>query len=211
MGDPKKPRPKFNPPRNPWQSDQLSQELYLLGTYGLRNKRELWKAQTYRSNIRKQARQLLAAASDIRGREEPKLLSHLGRQGLIQNPSPTLDDVLSLTIENVLERRLQTLVWRRGLARTPYQARQLVSHGHVSLNQRRVDIPSYLVSPTEEGTLKFREGSSMANRLAAPSPETPAAESVEPQEGTAAPEPVQAPEAPPAAAEAGTVASESSS
>ncbi|MDH2899578.1 MAG: 30S ribosomal protein S4, partial [archaeon] len=72
MGDPKKPRAKFNPPRNPWRSDQLSQELYLLGTYGLRNKRELWRAQTYLSNIRKQARQLLAAASDIRGREEPK-------------------------------------------------------------------------------------------------------------------------------------------
>ncbi len=169
MGDPKKPRAKFNPPRNPWQSDQLSQELYLLGTYGLRNKRELWRAQTYLSNIRKQARQLLAAATEVRGREEPKLLSHLGRQGLIQNPSPSLDDVLSLTIENVLERRLQTLVWRRGLARTPYQARQFVSHGHVSLNDRRVTVPSYLVSPTEEGTLKFVEGSTLA-KMTVPTP-----------------------------------------
>jgi small subunit ribosomal protein S4 len=168
MGDPKKPRAKFNPPRNPWQSDQLSQELYLLGTYGLRNKRELWRSQTYLSNIRKQARQLLAAAVTVRGREEPKLLSHLGRQGLIQNPTPTLDDVLSLTIENVLERRLQTLVWRRGLARTPYQARQFVSHGHVSLNDRRVTIPSYLVSPSEEGTLKFVETSSIAKLQSAP-------------------------------------------
>lgn len=168
MGDPKKPRAKFNPPRNPWQSDQLSQELYLLGTYGLRNKRELWRSQTYLSNIRKQARQLLAAAAIVRDREEPKLLSHLGRQGLIQNPSPTLDDVLSLTIENVLERRLQTLVWRRGLARTPYQARQFVSHGHVSLNDRRVTIPSYLVSPSEEGTLKFVETSAIAKLQTVP-------------------------------------------
>ena len=172
MGDPKKPRAKFNPPRNPWRSDQLSQELYLLGTYGLRNKRELWRAQTYLSNIRKQARQLLAAASDIRGREEPKLLTHLERQGLIQNTSPSLDDVLSLTIENVLERRLQTLVWRRGLARSPYQARQFVSHGHVSLNERRVTIPSYLVSPNEETTLKFVEGSNLAKLQIAP-PSTP--------------------------------------
>ena len=168
MGDPKKPRAKFNPPRNPWRSDQLSQELYLLGTYGLRNKRELWRAQTYLSNIRKQARQLLAAAAVVRGREEPKLLTHLERQGLIQNPSPSLDDVLSLTIENVLERRLQTLVWRRGLARSPYQARQFVSHGHVSLNDRRVTIPSYLVSPNEETTLKFVEGSSLAKLQIAP-------------------------------------------
>lgn len=176
MGDPKKPRAKFNPPRNPWRSDQLSQELYLLGTYGLRNKRELWRAQTYLSNIRKQARQLLAAASDIRGREEPKLLTHLERQGLIQNSSASLDDVLSLTIENVLERRLQTLVWRRGLARSPYQARQFVSHGHVSLNERRVTIPSYLVSPNEETTLKFVEGSNLAKLQISPPPtpsETP--------------------------------------
>ena len=114
----------------------------------------------------------MAAASDIRGREEPKLLTHLERQGLIQNSSPSLDDVLSLTIENVLERRLQTLVWRRGLARSPYQARQFVSHGHVSLNERRVTIPSYLVSPNEETTLKFVEGSNLAKLQIAPS-ETP--------------------------------------
>ena len=170
MGDPKKPRAKFAPPRNPWRSDQLSQELYLLGTYGLRNKRELWRTQTYLSNIRKQARQLLAAASDIRGREEPKLLSHIQEQGLIQNASPSLDDILSLTIENVLERRLQTLVWRRGLARTPYQARQYVSHGHVSLSDRRVTIPSYLVSPREETTLKFVEGSNFATKQLTPQP-----------------------------------------
>ncbi len=174
MGDPKKPRAKFNPPRNPWRSDQLSQELYLLGTYGLRNKRELWRSQTYLSNIRKQARQLLAAPTDVQRREEPKLLGHLARQGLIQSSQNTLDDILSLTIENVLERRLQTLVWRRGLARTPYQARQLVTHGHIALNERRMNVPSYLVLTNEEGTLKFREGS----RLAKPSIEAPAVETL---------------------------------
>ena len=173
MGDPKKPRAKFNPPRNPWRSDQLSQELYLLGTYGLRNKRELWRAQTYLSNIRKQARQLLAASKSVQGREEPKLLAHLARLGLVQSSQSTLDDILSLTIENVLERRLQTLVWRRGLARTPYMARQLVTHGHIALKQRRINVPSYLVLANEEGTLKFSEGSKLA-KLA----QTPASEAV---------------------------------
>ena len=168
MGDPKKPRAKFNPPRNPWRSDQLSQELYLLGTYGLRNKRELWRSQTYLSNIRKQARQLLAAPSGIRQREEPKLMAHLLKLGLLSGIDNSLDDVLSLTIENVLERRLQTLVWKRGLAKTPYQARQMVTHGHISLNQRKVSVPSYLVSPNEEGTLKFAESSSFAKIVAAP-------------------------------------------
>ena len=162
MGDPKKPRKRFTPPRNPWRSDQLSQELFLLGTYGLRNKRELWRAQTKLSNFRKQARQLLAAPSDIRGREEPKLLNHLGRIGLIQTVQSTVDDVLSLTIENLLERRLQTLVWKRGLAKSPYQARQLITHGHIALNQRKITIPSYLVYTNEEGSLSYREGSSFA-------------------------------------------------
>lgn len=180
MGDPKKPRATYTPPRNPWRSDQLSQELYLLGTYGLRNKRELWKSQTYLSNIRNQARQLLAASADVRGREEPKLLAHLLKLGLIQGGANTLDDVLSLTVENVLERRLQTLVWRRGLAKSPYQARQLVSHGHVSLNERRIDVPSYIVSPEEEGTLKFAYGSPMARfATQAATMETPAAETGE--------------------------------
>ncbi|MDG6999885.1 MAG: 30S ribosomal protein S4 [Nitrososphaerota archaeon] len=163
MGDPKKSRKKFTPPRNPWRSDQLSQELYLLGTYGLRNKKELWRAQTKLSNYRKQARQLLAASTEIRGREEPKLLDHLSRLGLIQSSQTSLDDVLSLTVENVLERRLQTLVWKRGLAKSPYQARQLISHGHVSLNSRKVTVPSYLVSPREEGSLKFSAGSKFAS------------------------------------------------
>ncbi len=152
----------FTSPRNPWRSDQLSQELFLLGTYGLRNKKELWRAQSKLSNFRKQARQLLAASTDVRGREEPKLLNHLNRLGLIQGMQGTLDDVLSLTIENLLERRLQTLVWKRGLAGSPYQARQLISHGHIALNQRRVTVPSYIVSPSEEGSLGFSEGSKLA-------------------------------------------------
>ena len=161
MGDPKKPRKKFTSPRNPWRSDQISQELFLLGTYGLRNKRELWRAQTSLSNYRKQARQLLAASVEIRSREEPKLLTHLSRFGLVQSGQSSLDDVLSLTVENLLERRLQTLVWKRGLAKSPYQARQLINHGHIALNNKRVTIPSYLVSPSEEGTLKYSQGSSL--------------------------------------------------
>lgn len=160
MGDPKKSRKRYNSPRNPWRSDQLSQELFLVGTYGLRNKRELWRAQTQLSSIRNQARALLAATTEIRSRQEPKLMSRLTSLGLVQNQQNSLDDVLSLTVENVLERRLQTLVWKRGLAKSPYQARQLITHGHVAINDRRITVPSYIVSPTEEASLKFRDGSS---------------------------------------------------
>jgi small subunit ribosomal protein S4 len=185
LGDPKKSRKRYTPPRNPWRSDQLSQELFLLGTYGLRNKKELWRAQTRLSNFRKQARHLLAASTDVRGREEPKLLTHLGKLGLVQTEQSTLDDVLSLTVENVLERRLQTLVWKRGLAKSPYQARQLISHGHIALNQRRMTIPSYLVSPTEEGSLSYSLGSTFSRlaQAAAASAQEAAERQVEEQSG----------------------------
>ncbi len=178
MGDPKKSRKQYNTPRNPWRSDQLSQELFLVGTYGLRNKRELWKSQTQLSEIRKQARALLAATAEVRARQEPKLLSRLAKLGLVRQEESSLDDVLSLTVENVLERRLQTLVWKRGLARTPYQARQLITHGHIVIGDRRVTIPSYIVSPAEEALLRVREGSPLAN--VQNSPATQSAETLNP-------------------------------
>jgi small subunit ribosomal protein S4 len=127
MGDPKKPRKKYTRPRTPWRADLLAQELYLVGTYGLRNKRELWKAQTLLSKIRKQARMLLAAPPEIRAKREATLLTSLAKKGLVSTDA-TLDDVLSLTVENILARRLQTVVWRKGLASTPYQARQFIAH-----------------------------------------------------------------------------------
>lgn len=47
----------------------------------------------------------------------------------------------------LLERRLDNLVYRLGLATTRRQARQLVNHGHITVDGKRVDIPSYLVEP----------------------------------------------------------------
>ena len=116
MGDPRRPRRTFSKPRSPWRSDQLAQELYLLGSYGLRNKRELWRAQTALSSIRKQARHLLAASEIVRNREEKKLLDSLQREGLVA-PGVALDDVLSLSIEDMLSRRLQTIVYKKGQRR----------------------------------------------------------------------------------------------
>jgi small subunit ribosomal protein S4 len=165
LGDPKKPRKKYDSPRNPWRSDQLTEELFLVGTYGLRNKREVWKAKTELSRIRKQARQLLAAPPESRSVEEPKLMGYLSRLGLVVGEGSTLDDVLSLTVENILERRLQSLVWRKGLAYTPYQARQMITHRHVSIGDKVVTIPGYLVHRDEEKSVRIREDSPLAKTL----------------------------------------------
>ncbi len=54
----------------------------------------------------------------------------------------------------MLERRLDNAVWRAGLASSRAQARQVVLHGHVRVNGKKVNIPSYLVNVAEEITLK---------------------------------------------------------
>lgn len=151
---------KWKGPRHPWIAEQLSRELELLGTYGLRNKRELWRAHTELSRIRRQARQLLAAPEEVRVREERKLLDSLYRKGLVGDKA-TLDDVLGLTIEDLLERRLQTIVWKKGLSKTIYQARQMVVHGHIEVRDKEVDVPGYMVSREVEETVKIRESSPM--------------------------------------------------
>ncbi len=54
----------------------------------------------------------------------------------------------------MLERRLDNVVWRIGLASSRSQARQIVLHGHVHINGKKVNIPSYLVNVGEEIALK---------------------------------------------------------
>jgi small subunit ribosomal protein S4 len=176
LGDPKKARKQFSRPRSPWRADQLAQELYLLGTFGLRNKRELWKAQTQLSSIRKQARTLLAATQVVREREEKKLLDSLKKRGLIREEA-TLDDILSLTVEDMLARRLQSMVFKKGMALSPLHGRQLIVHGHIAVGDRIITVPGYEVGGAEEANVRLiaRE----------PAKETPPV-----------PEPAQAAEAP---------------
>jgi small subunit ribosomal protein S4 len=120
-----------------------------MGSYGLRNKRELWKAQTEVARIRNQARALLALSTEARAEKEKRLLNFLNRLGLVKEGA-TLDDILNLKIEDLLERRLQTIVMKKSGTKSPYQARQLVSHRHVSIGNRKVNIPGYLVRTEEE-------------------------------------------------------------
>ena len=134
MGDPKFSRKKATRPRNPWQRNLLKEELELVGKFGLRNKKELHRASTELSRIRNQARQLLAAPTEVRTSKESILLSSLVRKGIVTNDA-TLDNILALNVSNILERRLQTIILQKGLARTPHQSRQLITHGHISIGE----------------------------------------------------------------------------
>ena len=177
MGDPKRPKNTFKKPRRPWSADQLTQELQTVGTYGLRNKRELWKAQTELSRIRKQARALLALPHEVRHGKETELLKSLNRQGLVSDGA-TLDDVLNLKIEDLLERRLQSVIMRKGFVKTPHQARQAVVHGHIMINDRIVNIPSYIVRREEESGVAARPDSPYA-RMPSPQESAETSESTE--------------------------------
>ncbi|MGQ9543428.1 MAG: 30S ribosomal protein S4 [Candidatus Bathyarchaeia archaeon] len=153
MGDPKKQRRKYETPKHPWRQDQIEIELKLVGEYGLRNKRELWRCHTILSRIRGIARSLLGKSGEERIRLEKEFLQSLSRQGILPE-NATIDDVLDLNIKDILERRLQTITFRRGLTKTIHQARHLISHGHIKVGARRVYSPSYIVSRSEEQNIK---------------------------------------------------------
>lgn len=153
MGDPKKPRKQYETPKHPWKADRLAAELQLIGEYGLRNKRELWRAETILRKIRAHARKLFALTGEERARKERELIKRLWRMGIVDE-NATAEDVLKLTVRDILERRLQTMVYRLALARTIYQARQLIVHGHVYIGDRKVRSPSYHVMKGEEKLIR---------------------------------------------------------
>jgi small subunit ribosomal protein S4 len=142
---------------HPWKESRIKTEREMIKKYGLKNHKEVWKAKTYLGKHREQARELLAklgSATPQAKKESDQLLLHLSRMGIV-SMGASLDDVLALDTESVLSRRLQTLVYLKGFSSTPYQARQLISHGHVAVSGRKVTIPSYMVAKAEESKIEY--------------------------------------------------------
>lgn len=162
MGDPKKQRRRYETPSHPWIKERLDRERVLMQKYALKNKKELWKHETQLREFRRRARRLLAARSKQAEVEKVQLLQRLTRLGILPE-NGVLDDVLSLTIEDILERRLQTLVFKKGLARTMKQARQLIVHGHIEINEQIIRSPSYIVLREEEDSITYSRTSPFAN------------------------------------------------
>jgi len=162
MGDPRKNRKTYQTPRHPWRKEQLEEELRLLGDYGLRNKRELRRHETQLSEIRGIARTLLGATETQRSQLETDYLRRMSRLGYLPETA-NVDNILDLSVKDLMERRLQTVVYRAGLARTIHQARQFVSHGHVSIGGDIVSIPGYLVRKEEESRIAFHPLSPVSN------------------------------------------------
>ena len=153
MGAPKRNRRKHNRPKEMWDLERIKSSNALVDHYGLKNMKELWKAQTEIGRIRRNARLLLSGGQ---GSENIKgtMFAMLERIGLAK-PGATVDDLLDLKENSMLERRLQTIVFRKGLAKTVKQARQLTVHGFIAINGKKVNKPSYIVDVKDEAGIAY--------------------------------------------------------
>ena len=164
MGSPRKARKKYDTPPHPWNADRIKSENKLMSKYGLKNKKEIQKADTLVRNYSRDARYLLGFAQDEIKVQKRELLGHLIREGVLPD-NAELEDILNLTVEDIFRRRLQTVVYQKGLARTAKEARMFIVHGHITLNNKKIDSPSYVVQKGEEDLIGFYRSSPVAKQI----------------------------------------------
>ena len=148
MGDPKRLNRKYDVPKMKWNKQKIRTERDISDDYGLRRKKELWKAETEVRNFRKRARLLLAGRVDDYSTRKDELLNRLVKIGIFTKEHK-IEDVLKLNLTDYLDRRLQTLVFKNGLALSPDQARQLITHGHIAVNGKVRKIPGSIIDGNE--------------------------------------------------------------
>ena len=167
MGDPKFSRKTYDTPSHPWQGERIKAEVEVVRAFGLKNKTEVWKAETILRNLRKQSRDLqarLRTGDKQAQKEADALLEKCARLGYLPTGS-NLNDILSLKDEDVLSRRLQTIVYEKGLSSTIKQARQMITHGHIFMNGHRVTVPGYLVTRFEESSIEYNPSSPYTDEM----------------------------------------------
>jgi small subunit ribosomal protein S4 len=162
MGDTRRFKKAYAKPFKPWDDVRIAEEKKLRKGYGLKNKKEAYKAEAMLRRFKAQAKKLIAAKGAQADKEKQQLLTRLISMGLTTQAAD-LDTVLGLTINSILDRRLQTLVFNKKLARSITQARQFIVHEHILVNGKKIAVPSYLVKKSEEETIGFSGESSLAN------------------------------------------------
>ena len=191
MGDPKFPSKHYNTPSHPWQKTRIEQERTLTHQYGLKSKKEIWKADTKVREMRRQARKLTAKANDQQAQKEKELLlGKLNRLGMLEQGA-ALEDILRMSPENILDRRLQTQVYLQGLASTVKQSRQLIIHGHISVDGAVNRVPGMLVTKTQEKNITYSPSSALNSDL---HPVRPGAKTTYDDEETIEPENEEVPD-----------------
>ena len=168
MGHPKFARPKYDTPTHPWKKARIEEEHALKEQFGLKKiggMKEIWKAKSKLRRWRQNAMKLIGRVDTSEGhfsREKVDLIESLYRRGLLGDGA-TLDDILLLTVEHVLSRRLQSQVYYCGLAASMRQARQLVIHGHIGLGEQKMTVPSYIITRDDENSLTYHHTSPLTD------------------------------------------------
>ncbi len=147
MGDPRKNHKQFKRPRTPFDKNRISEEKSFVNKFGLKNKKEIWHSEGYIDKIRAQAKKLI-----IHPEEQEIFFNRLAKLGLIKSGA-TIDDVLDLTKEKLFERRLQTIVFKKKLAKSLRESRQLIVHKKIKIANRIMNVPSYIVRIEEENKI----------------------------------------------------------
>jgi len=172
MGDIKRKRKLFSRPKKLYDRTRMDEENVLVKRYGLKNKREIWKAKSAVSKLRRRAKGLIGASDE----EQRAFFEKLGKVGF---DITDISDVLALTEENIFDRRLQTFVVRKKLATTPKGARQLIVHKNVLVDGKIVNIPSFVVTRELEGKIILKERKAKVKKeVVEDKPEEPVAEEV---------------------------------
>ncbi len=162
MGDPRKIRKKYSPPRHPWVKSRIEDEKTLKKEYGVPRNKEIWKMETVLVKFKDQTKRLAALNTPQASLESQRLHKRLMKYGLLQEEDP-LDKTLGITLSTLLDRRLQTVVFRLGLAKSMKQARQFITHKHIMVQGKIITSPSYLVPVAKEAGVQFSARSAIAD------------------------------------------------
>ncbi len=153
MGDIKKIRKKYSKPAHPWRIARIEEENAICKEYGIPQKTELWKTISKLESFKNQAKKLSSLTTAQADKEMKNLLQKLKGYKLIEQESS--DAILGVTLKNLLDRRLQTMIVKKGFAKTMKQARQMITHRHVLINNKILTSPSYLVAVSEENAIEI--------------------------------------------------------
>jgi len=163
MGLPIRHKTKLVSHKKKWDKNTIVEEAVFVTDYALKNKKEIRKVELQISQLKKIAKSLNLNAETKASEAAMKFVAKLKSRGFLSQTAVSLDEVLDITLRDVFERRLSNIVYKKGFARTPGQARQFVVHGHVTVGGLVITAPSHLVSVKEELAVTFVENSSLAD------------------------------------------------
>ncbi|MBN29011.1 MAG: 30S ribosomal protein S4 [Euryarchaeota archaeon] len=168
MGEPKFSRPRTQTPTHPWKQARIDEEHDLKERFGLKKvggMREIWREKSSLRRHRNQAMKLIGRVDSSEGhyaKEKEQMLDSLTRKGLLQTGAD-IGAVLEINVEHMLSRRLQSVVYYKGLAPSMRAARNLIVHGHICIGEQRMTVPGYHVLKEEEDSLQYSHNSPFAD------------------------------------------------